>query len=383
MGARELTADVLVLGGGLAGCALAHHLAQRRAGRVLLYDRDHPCAGASSGGFGHLTLTGQEPWSAGLVLESAQEYRSISERWGLGAYRQCGALAVASSAAGERKLASWVELAGRSHVVLEASDGPGAEGRWPLASLPGTVRLRSPQDAVVSPSELTFAYAELASRGGVDLRWGWGEPRLQRTPSGWRAEAAGMELRASRVVFACGGGIPRVLTELGVRNDLESIRRQACRLRPPKLAGALPVLIDADAGLQLRSAPGGRVVVGGEASGAPAGGARGNPAAEFSFFEEVAGYVHRRLPEWSDAHLEAGWAGTCLRTPDRRPLAGGLSEGSELYVLGGWNGSGVMYAAALAARLAAGMAEDRWEGLAPASPRRRGSGICSPGSSEL
>ncbi len=41
------SADVVIIGGGIAGLAAARELAARRAGRIAVVERDYPGAGAT------------------------------------------------------------------------------------------------------------------------------------------------------------------------------------------------------------------------------------------------------------------------------------------------------------------------------------------------
>src|SRR5439155_11614318 len=76
------TADVVVVGGGIVGAALAWALAERRAGRVLLLERDALGAGAS-GKSGALVRTHYtNPHDTRLALLSLDLWRRWGERAG-------------------------------------------------------------------------------------------------------------------------------------------------------------------------------------------------------------------------------------------------------------------------------------------------------------
>lgn len=52
----SLTADVVIVGAGIMGVSTAYHLARRRAGRIVVVERDEVCAGSTalaSGGIRH------------------------------------------------------------------------------------------------------------------------------------------------------------------------------------------------------------------------------------------------------------------------------------------------------------------------------------------
>ena len=46
-GARTTTADIVILGAGVMGASIAFHLAQRRAGKVIVIDKGHVAQGGS------------------------------------------------------------------------------------------------------------------------------------------------------------------------------------------------------------------------------------------------------------------------------------------------------------------------------------------------
>src|SRR5213594_4639376 len=68
----EIAADVVIVGAGIMGVSVAYHLARRRAGRIVVLERDDVCSGSTalaSGGIRHqyanrvgieLTLAGIE-----------------------------------------------------------------------------------------------------------------------------------------------------------------------------------------------------------------------------------------------------------------------------------------------------------------------------------
>ncbi len=370
--------DVVVLGAGIMGCALAHHLRREGVGSVVLYDGVHPCAGASGASVGALSPFPWDPWERGLVRESAQEYREISEKWGLGAYRECGGLWAARNEKDARWLERQIELARREGDGTEAV-GPEVVARLlPAGDLSGArVVAHVPHEALLSSSEMTFAYAELASQAGVDLRWGWGAPAVERHSDGWRVRALGGEFSTTSLVLACGAWTGPLLRELGQPLPLSAFRAEGCRLRPGPLASPFPTYHEPGDGLLVRSAPGGRLLVTGGAPSLPADPARANPAADFAYLETIAGRFQDVLPGWAGSNVEGGWAGVCAATPDGHPLVGPIPGAPGLFVAAGFNGSGVMRAGAIARRFASAFVAGSWTELGPALPSRFPEGVRS------
>ncbi len=70
------TADIVVIGGGVLGGAVAFYLAKQKAGRVILLERDSVAQGNSSLAAGLLTRGRFKPYLIPMVLET---YRAIEE----------------------------------------------------------------------------------------------------------------------------------------------------------------------------------------------------------------------------------------------------------------------------------------------------------------
>ncbi len=91
------TADLIVVGGGIIGCSVVHHLAQLldRSTRILLLDRG-PVAGATSGScMGHLMVTPDDAQEYAFTARSVQLWRELNERQGGFDYNPTGALYLA------------------------------------------------------------------------------------------------------------------------------------------------------------------------------------------------------------------------------------------------------------------------------------------------
>ncbi len=95
------TADLIVVGGGIIGCAAVQHLAQLlpRSTRMVLCDRG-AIAGATSGScMGHLMVTPDDAQEYAFTARSVQLWRELNERHGGFDYNPTGALYLADDAA--------------------------------------------------------------------------------------------------------------------------------------------------------------------------------------------------------------------------------------------------------------------------------------------
>lgn len=362
---------IVVVGAGILGCALAHHLSARGARSVLLYDRDHPAAGASGWGAGIVSASCWNPWDVRLVQESQAQYRRIWEEWGTGAYHVNGGIRTVATPEAARRLEVRAHELRQSGVKVRWLEAEELQRLVPAGAFSDvTGALHTPDDAVVAPAELTFAFAELAAHAGVEVTWGHGDPRVRREGGRWRLETLGGTYHADQLVVSCGAWTKRVLEGLGLPLPLAPYRTQACRLRPPAAAPRFPSLHDTELDVYLRPFAGGRVLAGDGTETTECDPERAKRSADFSFLEHVASSFRRRYPGWAEAAVERSWAGVCASTPDRYPIVGPVPDAEELYVAAGFNGFGIMRAGAIAERLSEGILHGRWGSLAPADPGR-------------
>src|SRR6266700_4865484 len=164
-------AQVVVIGGGVVGCSVAYHLAQRGVTDVAVIERRKLTHGSTWHAAG---LIGQLRGSAGLtglIRASVAAYAGLEARTGYATgWRAAGSLRVAASEA------RWAEL--RRMAALGTSFGldvsllSPAEARelFPLlndSGLHGAVYL--PADGYADPSQLTQSLAAGARAAGVRI----------------------------------------------------------------------------------------------------------------------------------------------------------------------------------------------------------------------
>lgn len=371
MSPEERTADVLVLGGGVFGSALAFHLSRSRAGKVVLLDSGPLGSGATGRSAGILSFQGWDRWDARVVRESAEEFRTLSDRSGKGDYRENGGVEVVRSEEGERwlhRVERELRAGGVPARLLAPSE---VQALYPYADLDDVrAGLHAPEDALLDPVGLTAAYTELARRHDAQVQAELGSVRLNRGERGWEVRTHDGKWASPKVVVACGAWSKRVLSEVGYPLPAAPFRTQACVARPAPLQGSFPTLHDHDLNLYLRPAPFGRVLVGDGNENAEVDPDLASPEADPAFVERVTRDVRDTFSGWTAVRSEKAWAGTCVSSPDGYPLVGRVPRHDGLFVATGFNGFGVMRAPSLARRLARGILEGDWDDLSPADPAR-------------
>jgi glycine oxidase len=235
--------DVLIIGGGIMGCAVALRLAQRGLA-VTVIERGIPGAEASSAAAG---ILGPQMEAAGpgalldFALASRALYPALADelRAATGidvGFDRSGVLAVAVDEASERELAArraWQVARG---LEVEALTGDEARAREPALAPGVRAALRFPDDGQVNARELARAFSQAAATAGARFLTGRYVRRVVVTGGAVTGvELDGEVLPAGAVVVAAGSwsglvegaGVPSTVVR-PARGQLVSIET-----RPP------------------------------------------------------------------------------------------------------------------------------------------------------
>lgn len=329
---------MVVVGGGVIGCAIALELA-RRGTTVTLLERQRIASGASFGAGGMLAPQ-VEAEGPGPLLELGLSSRdlfpsfcaTLDDSCGL---RMDGILRVAStetSAEAIRARAEWQRRAGLTVRLCDARECAALAPGLPNALLGLWV-----PDGQVDAYRFTLAIAQAAARAGVEIREG--TPALRvfdgrvETVEGW--------LEAQTVVVAAGAWSGR-LAEIPV----VPLKGQRLVLRHTR--ANLPQILWTDY-CYLVPKSGGRVLVG----------ATEEPHAGFDQRVTVAamarltGAAIASFPAFAEAEWDEGWAGLRPTTPDHLPLLGWLPGSERTMLATGHHRNGILLAPLTAQRIAA------------------------------
>jgi glycine/D-amino acid oxidase-like deaminating enzyme len=373
----ERPAEVIVLGAGLAGCALAYHLAEREVGPTTVVDPRTPAAGATGRAAGVVTEQLWNAWDVAVVRESHAEYAELCRQHDPTAHRRNGFVrwthrreAAEVLRAAHDRLADW-------GVRAELIDAEGLSRRLPEARFDaGALGLFSERDGCVDPTALTGIYAERARRAGARFELGAPIASIARAGDRWTVATAAGSWSSRRLVIAAGAWSKALSARLGAPLPLAPYRTQAAVLRPRLPARPeAPTGHDLDTDVYVRPESNGRLLAGDGTELVEVDPDRVPSGGDERFLLHLAETLGRRWPAWGDAEVAASWSGVCAATPDRRPLVGAIAPDRELYALCGFNGFGVMRAGGAARRLAVllGGADGATEGeelLRPVAPTR-------------
>ncbi len=377
--ARELPgrARVIIIGGGVGGASIAHHLAGLGERDVVLLERNELTSGST---FHSAGLVGQLRSSLPLtrmMMDSVELYRTLDCGW-----VECGGIRLACTPEREEEVLRQVAWAKTFGLPLELISADEAREMFPLMSTEG-VRCASylASDGYLDPSLLTTALAEGARRGGcrvfthtrvsgIDVEDG----RVRGVQTEWGPIEA-------EIVVNAGGMFAAELGRMaGVRVPMVPFAHEYLVTQPfrDRLADEhLPTLRDPDLLIYFREEGGGLVMGGYERSSAPwsldAHHLDAIPAdfngrlleEDWPRFEEIAANSYKRVPAMDEITVTRLINGPEAFTPDNE-FCLGESDVRGFFVAAGFCAHGLAGAGGIGRALAEWIVEgepstDLWE----------------------
>ena len=345
--------DVAVVGAGILGLASAFHLAERGAGRVVVYERDGIGAGASGVHPGGVRQQWGTRVNCLLARRALEFYREAAERLESRAnlrFDACGYLVVAHEPATLERLRADVALQNELGVPSRIVAPDEAAGLVPGLAVDAVAGASwCDEDGYFHrPQAVNEAFAEAARRRGVDIE----RAEVAAVQAGAALRFAdGSRTEAGAVVVTAGADTARIvrpLTELPLTPEERSVF-----LSEPITERLLePLVIAPDRHLAAKQLADGCLL-----------------AADLSEPGEQVARVHVRtvvsalLPRLEFVTLPLVIGGTYDMTPDAHGIVDAVDSEGRVVVAAGFDGHGFMLAPEIGRAVAALVA-----GEGPGSP---------------
>jgi glycerol-3-phosphate dehydrogenase len=161
--------DVLVIGGGVVGCAVLWALSHYKL-RLALCEAANDVGQGISRANTAIAHTGFDapPGSleARLVTQSHSTFAALCDRLGVD-LRPCGALMLAIDQDELARLDTYARQAAANGIMVERMSAAAVRAGWPYVNAAVSGGLRIPGEASVDSFGLTLAYAEAATGAGA------------------------------------------------------------------------------------------------------------------------------------------------------------------------------------------------------------------------
>lgn len=363
-----MTRDILIVGAGIVGAAVAWQLARMGHGhRVLVLDRGLPMAGSTSRAAALVTLLRSEPMQIAMAQETLAAIGHFERLMpGSVGHHPVGSLHVVTR---EQLPAFRAQLDTCSALGIRTQwvDASYARDRAPWLHVPPDADILHVQDdCYVDAYQLGMAYLQAAQKGGVALQLQTPVTRLdvrERILCG--VELSGGEcIAASHVVVAAGSWSNLLTTPAGVPLPMAPVRSQYW-ITAPSLAIPHDSAIVFMPAIKAYARPevGGLLFGLREAHSAVADARHLPQDLEGFAFDTLDPQGWNNLAQGATA-LEAYWpglehapiahyvSGPSNYTIDRQLILGAASTLPGLWVASGCNGSGITFAAGMGRLLA-------------------------------
>ncbi len=364
--AQPTRSRVVIIGGGIVGTSVAYHLTKLGLTDVVLLEQGSLSGGTTwhaAGLIGQLRATSA---MTELIKYSTELYATLEEETGYGTgWKQSGSMSVARTPermASLRRTAATAQAFGvEAHVITPAE----AAEKWPLMrvdDIVGAVWL--PGDGKANPTDLTQAFARGArSRGakvlektkviGIDV--------VDGRITGVRTEAGTIECEI--VVNCAGQWAAQVGAMAGTTVPLHSVEH--FYVVTDQIEGVtpdLPVLRDQDGYVYFKEEVGSLVVGGFEPDAKPWVGPYDIPDPfvfqlldeDWEQFSILMDNAIIRVPKLETTGIRKFYNGPESFTPDNHFIMGQTPEVPNMYVLAGFNSTGIASAGG------AGLAMAEW-----------------------
>lgn len=339
----------LIVGGGIAGCALAYYLAVEGEKDIVLVEADELGSGSTGGSFGgvrqqfstpleiELSRRGLEFWrSAERVFDSPVPWHQNGYLFLSGDAERVGKLAEAAALQKQMGLTD-VHVLDVEHMK-ELVPWIGTEG-----VLGGTY---TPGDGKVTPTDGVAALAKAARARGVQIREHWDLKSIEKSGSGWRVIGPDV-IDAERVVMCTGYWSTELMRPFGLDLTIRPVPLYAAITEPALDGQLVPLTIDLDTGLLIERESGGLLIAILLDQNPPGYG-------HAEMLDQFAELARVRAPSIADVHVVKHVVANVDLGGDGHPYVGQVEAG--LWMIAGFGGHGVMHAPAVAELLAKTMA---------------------------
>ncbi|WP_295109551.1 NAD(P)/FAD-dependent oxidoreductase [Ruminococcus sp.] len=231
--------DVIIIGGGVTGCAAAAELAKYQLDVCLVEKESDVCEGTSKANSAivHAGFDAEpDTLKAKLNVRGNAMIAELSNKLDF-AFKNNGAMVLCFEEDRLTDLKKLREKGEKNGVAgLEILSGDEARAREPRLSKEVKYALYAPTSGIVCPFEMTLAFAENAYANGVEFRLSTEVTAIEKNSEGWKVITDKGEI-LGRYIFNCAGVYADKIAEMANAGDFRIIPRKGEYMLMDKDAG--------------------------------------------------------------------------------------------------------------------------------------------------
>ncbi len=342
------SADVVIAGGGIMGCALAYQLSKRNVD-VLLVERETlgsqstgKCAGGVRQQFSNEGNVRLQRMSVSMLERFDEEIGHPAD------FRQIGYLFVLTQPQQVEDFHHNMEMWHRVGLTEARWVDPSEAARMvPILNVDDVLGCTfCPSDGIASPADVTSGYAAAARRMGARLKEGVAVTGIDVASGHVRGVRTTSGDVATRLVFDCAGAwAPSIGRMAGLEIPILPYRRHiAVTGTFPAVPRSNPMTVDFQTSLYFHP-EGDGVLIGMSDREEPPGFVE---VVNWEFLEKMFAQAARRAPALASAGVKTAWAGLYESTPDHQAILGPIRELEGFWCAAGFSGHGFMQGPAAA-----------------------------------
>ncbi len=338
------TASVVIIGGGISGCAIAYNLAKKGVKDVIIIEREYLSSGATGRCGAGIRMQWGTEMNCRLAKYSVEFFETANEVLeydGDVEFKQGGYLIIAAT---DKEVDQF-----HKNIALQNSLGIPSryitpqEAKEIVPHMDETQILGAafnPKDGHLNPFHTTQAYADAAVRLGVEIMKFTEVTAIDVENGKIKGVHTDKGYISTPIVVNAAGGYSQLIGDMvGIELPLFSERHQILVTEAvAPMQG--PMFMSFSQNIYCQQTPHGSFIMG-----------RGDPneardlriTSTWGFLEEMAKTCIRFLPPLKELRMVRQWSGLYNMSPDRQPIYGPV-EGLEGFFLAcGYSGHGFMF----------------------------------------
>jgi sarcosine oxidase subunit beta len=342
----EKTADVVIIGGGIIGLSIAYHLALKKAGRIILFEKAQLGSGSTSRCVGGIRTQFSTEINIRFSLESLKTFEHFEEEFGIDPeFRRIGYLFLATTEEEIEIFSQNIKLQKKFDIPVEFLSPKEIRVRWPYLRTDDLLGATfCPRDGYAGPNEVLSGFAIGTRRAGVKI---YERTEVIQILYG-KGKIEGVKVREREIstplVVNAGGPHAASIGEMvGLHIPVKPIRRQIFVSAPFHLSdSSVPLTIDFGRGWYFRQ-EGEGLLISGPLDLEPSF----NLGVDYEAMADASEKAMYRVPVLERARIARGWAGLYEISPDHHAILGKVPDVEGFILANGFSGHGFQHSPAV------------------------------------